>query len=69
MANKATFSETVAQAARELESEAKRLVDMVENRVVPRARRDSEKALRRAARELDRLADRLHDAPPEAERK
>jgi hypothetical protein len=51
------------QAAREIEAEVKRVLDFVEERVVPRARRDGEKLLRRLAEELDRWADHLHDEP------
>ena len=61
MGEKATFSENVGQAAREVEAEVKRVLDFVEEKVVPRARRDGEKVLRRISEELNRWADQLHD--------
>ena len=64
MAAKASFSETVGQAARGVEAEVKRVVEFVEEQVVPRARQDTEKVLRRVADEMSRWADRLHGAPP-----
>jgi hypothetical protein len=42
----------------------KRVLELIEARVVPRARRDGEKVLRRISEELDRWADHLHDSPP-----
>lgn len=42
-----------------LDKELQRLIDFVENRVVPAARQDSEVLLRKAARMLDQLADHL----------
>ena len=51
------------QAAREIEAEVKKVLDFVEERVVPRARRDGEKMLRRLAEEMHRWADHLHDPP------
>jgi hypothetical protein len=61
MARKPKFSESVGQAAREMEAEVKRVLDFIEARVVPRARRDGEKMLRRISKELNRWADRMHD--------
>ena len=49
------------QAAREVEAEVKRVLEFVETRVVPKARRDGEKVLRRVSEELSRWADHLHD--------
>jgi hypothetical protein len=65
---------TFEQAAREIEAEVKKVLDFVEERVVPSARRDGEKMLRRLAEEMNRWADHLHDAPapnppPGAEKK
>ena len=57
------------QAAREVEAEVKRVLEFVEARVVPRARRDGERVLRRISEELNRWADHLHDAPPPGEDK
>jgi len=57
------------QAAREVEAEVKRVLDFVEERVVPKARRDGEKVLRRLAEELNRWADHLHDRPPGGDKK
>jgi hypothetical protein len=62
------------QAARDIEAEVKKVLDFVEERVVPRARRDGEKMLRRLAEEMNRWADHLHDPPasnppPGAEKK
>ena len=51
------------RAARDLEAEVKKVLDFVEERVVPRARRDGEKMLRRLAEEMNRWADHLHDPP------
>lgn len=59
MASKASFE----KAARNAEAEVKRVLDYVEERVVPRARRDGEKVLRRIAEELNQWAERLHDPP------
>lgn len=53
------------QAAREVEAEVKRVLEVIEARVVPKARRDGEKVLRRISEELDRWADHLHDPPPD----
>ncbi|MBI3694822.1 MAG: hypothetical protein HY238_08290 [Acidobacteria bacterium] len=50
------------QAAREVEAEVKRVLEFVEERVVPRARQDGEKVLRRISEELNRWADHLHDS-------
>jgi hypothetical protein len=52
------------EAAREIEAEVKRVLEFVEERIVPRARRDGEKMLRRLAEELNHWADHLHDKPP-----
>ncbi|HYM09715.1 MAG TPA: hypothetical protein VEU62_03240 [Bryobacterales bacterium] len=51
------------QAAREAEAEVKRALEFIEARVVPKARRDGEKILRRISEELDHWADHLHDSP------
>ena len=48
-------------AAREVEAEAKRAFEYIESNIVPKARRDGEKVLRRLSEELSRWADRLHD--------
>jgi hypothetical protein len=64
MEEKSGGSGTFQQAAREVEAEVKRVLDFVEERVVPRARRDGEKVLRRIAEELHHWADHLHDEPP-----
>ena len=64
MDEKSSRSGAFEQAAREVEAEVKRVLDFVEERVVPRARRDGEKVLRRVAEELRRWADHLHDPPP-----
>ena len=61
MADKKTVSEAFEQAAREVEGEVKRAIDYIEINIVPRARRDGEKVLRRLSEELNRWADRLHD--------
>jgi len=46
-----------------LDREVQKLVDFVNDRVVPAARQDSEAALRKAARKLEQLADRLASPP------
>jgi hypothetical protein len=51
------------QATREIEAEVKKVLDFVEERMVPRARRDGEKMLRRLAEEMNHWADHLHDPP------
>lgn len=61
MAEKKNLSEAIEQAAREVEGEVKRAVDYIETNIVPKARRDGEKLLRRLSEELSRWADRLHD--------
>jgi hypothetical protein len=61
MAEKRSASEAFEQAAREVEAEVKRAVEYIETNVVPKARRDGEKVLRRLSEELSRWADRLHD--------
>jgi hypothetical protein len=61
MAEKSTVSEAFDRAARELEAEVKRAIDYIEAHIVPKARRDGEKVLRRLSEELKRWADRLHD--------
>ena len=57
------------QAAREIEAEVKRVLDFVEDKVVPRARRDGEKVLRRISEELSRWADHLQDSASQEEKK
>ncbi len=69
MGQKSAFSESVGQAAREMEAEVKRVLEYIEERVVPRARQDGEKTLRRIAEELNRWADRLRDSPPPEDKK
>ena len=61
MAEKKSASEAFEQAAREIEAEVKRAIGYIEANVVPKARKDSEKLLRRLSEELNRWADRLHD--------
>ena len=61
MDEKRSASEAFEQAAREVEAEVKRAVEYIETNVVPKARRDGEKVLRRLSEELSRWADRLHD--------
>ena len=61
MAEKRTVSEAFGQAAREVEGEVKRAIEYIETNIVPKARRDGEKVLRRLSEELSRWADRLHD--------
>jgi len=43
-----------------VEAAAKRAVEYIETNIVPKARRDGEKVLRRLSEELSRWADRLH---------
>ena len=64
MGKPAGLSGSFEQAAREIEAEVKKVLDFVEERVVPSARRDGEKMLRRLAEEMNRWADHLHDPPP-----
>ena len=64
MAEKRSASETIEQAAREVEAEVKRAVEYIETNVVPKARRDGEKVLRRISEELSRWADHLRDEEP-----
>jgi hypothetical protein len=61
MAGKKTVSETFEEAAREVEGEVKRAIEYIEKTIVPKARRDGEKVLRRLSEELSRWADRLHE--------
>ena len=61
MAGKKSVSEAFEGAAREVESEVKRAIEYIETNIVPKARRDGEKVLRRLSEELSRWADRLHD--------
>ena len=61
MSEKRTVSEAFEQAAREVEAEVKRAVEYIETNIVPRARRDGERVLRRLSEELNHWADRLHD--------
>ena len=61
MAEKRSVSEAFEQAAREVEAEVKRAMEYIETNIVPKARRDGEKVLRRISEELSRWADRLHD--------
>jgi hypothetical protein len=68
MGEKRTTSEAFEQAAREVESEVKRAIEFIETNIVPRARRDGEKLLRRLSEELGRWADRLHDEEENKER-
>ena len=63
MEDKSAQPGSFQQAAREVEAEVKRVLDFVEERIVPRARRDGEKVLRRISEELNRWADHLHDPP------
>ena len=61
MSEKGTVSEAFEQAAREVEAEVKHAIEYIESNIVPKARRDGEKVLRRLSEELSRWADRLHD--------
>ena len=61
MAEKKSASEAFEQAAREIEAEVKRAIGYIEANVLPKARQDGEKLLRRLSEELNRLADRLHE--------
>ncbi len=61
MVEKRSVSEAFEQAAREVEAEVKRAIEYIETNIVPKARRDGEKVLRRLSEELSRWADRLHD--------
>jgi hypothetical protein len=60
---------------RALDCEIQKLIDFVNDRVVPAARQDSEVVLRKAAQKLEQLADRLASergaasAPPGPEEK
>jgi hypothetical protein len=56
-------AEAFDKATHEVETEVKRVLEFVETKVVPKARRDGEKVLRRVAEELRRWADHLHDPP------
>ncbi len=49
-----------------LDRELQKLIDYVNDRVVPAAREDSEVVLRKAARKLEQLADRLAAQRPAA---
>jgi hypothetical protein len=55
------FSRRIERAAREVEAEVKRAVEYIETNILPKARRDGEKMLRRLSEELSRWADRLND--------
>jgi hypothetical protein len=61
MSEKRNVSEAFEQATRELEAAVKRAVEYIETNIVPKARRDGEKVLRRLSEELNRWADRLRD--------
>jgi len=61
MPDKRTVSEAIEQATREVEGEVKRAIEYVETNIIPKARRDGEKVLRRLSEELSRWADRLRD--------
>ena len=61
MPEKRSVSEAFEHATREVEAEVKRAVEYIENNIIPKARRDGEKVLRRLSEELSRWADRLHD--------
>ena len=62
MKQKSAGPGALEQAAREVEAEVKRVLEFVEERVVPRARQDGEKVLRRISEELNRWAYHLHDS-------
>ena len=63
MEKKSSGAGAFEQAAREIEAEVKRILELIETRMVPRARRNGEKVLRRVAEELKRLADHLQEPP------
>ena len=63
MEKKSSGAGAFGQAAREIETEVKRILELIETRMVPRARRDGEKVLRRVAEELNRWADHLQEPP------
>ena len=67
MTEKRTVTEAFERAAREVEGEVKRAIEYIETNIVPRARRDSEKVLRRLSEELSHWADRLHDEQERSE--
>ncbi len=59
LAEKVEKEETIKDLKQAVEKEIQELVAFVKQRVVPAARRDTHLALRRAAGELKRLADKL----------
>jgi len=61
MPSKKSVSEAFGDAAREVEGEVKRVINYIETNVVPKARKDGERVLRRLSEELSRWADHLHD--------
>jgi hypothetical protein len=61
MPGKKSVSEAFGDAAREVEGEVKRVINYIETSVVPKARKDGERVLRRLSEELSRWADHLHD--------
>jgi hypothetical protein len=66
MSEKRNVSEAFEQATRELEAAVKRAVEYIETNIVPKARRDGEKVLRRLSEELNRWADRVGPEKPNA---
>jgi hypothetical protein len=59
MPEKKTVSEAFEQAAREVEVEVKRALDYIETNIVPKARRDGEKVLRRLCGRYDLPLERV----------
>lgn len=53
------MEEKLKDVGRSLEKEVQKFIAYVNDRIVPAAREDTHLLLRKAARELDRLADKL----------
>ena len=66
---KQPWDDKVRQAAEQAEDEVKRVISYINDEVVPEVRRNGSAALKRAALELQRLAERIdQDHRPGSER-
>jgi len=65
---KRPWEQRLHEAGERVEEELRRVVDYINDEVVPEVRRSGSDALRAAAKELDKLAQRMDDDKAERER-
>jgi glutamyl-tRNA reductase len=71
MANEKAWETRIRGAAAQVEAEVQKVIQYINDEVVPDVRKNGSEALRMAAQELQRLAERMDDSktpPPPASR-